>query len=126
MIKSILLVGIGGFFGSIARYLIALASNHKVYIYNLPLGTLLANLLGSMLFGLILAYLQKNDLQSSAWGLLLLTGFCGGFTTFSTFTFENFNYLQQGNTLQFIMYTLASFVLALVMIALGYKLGKLI
>ena len=126
MIKSLLIVGIGGFAGSIARYLVGLSPLNKIYFYNLPLGTLTVNVIGSLLFGLVMAMLQKQNMENSMWNLLLLSGFCGGFTTFSTFTFENFNYLQQGQILQFISYSLTSFILALIMISIGFKLGKFI
>jgi CrcB protein len=124
--KSIILVGIGGFAGSIVRYLVGIAVLNKPAFYNFPLGTLIVNVLGSLLFGLTMALLQKHNMEGSFWNLLLLTGFCGGFTTFSTFTFENFNYLQQGQVMHFIGYSLVSFIVALAMIAIGFKVGKFI
>ncbi len=125
MLKSILLVGVGGFVGSSARYLLSYYLNNGKYII-LPLGTLLANLIGSFLFGYFMATLMKSDSENSVWNLLLVTGFCGGFTTFSTFSYENFNYLQQSEYLLFFGYTSISIVIALALITFGFWLGKVV
>jgi len=125
MLKSFILVGLGGFFGSGMRYLLAYYLNGNKTSF-LPLGTLLANVIGSFLLGFFVAYLIKANEPNSIWTLLLVTGFCGGFTTFSTFTFENFSYLQNGDYLYFISYTLISLILALLLVTAGYWLGKTI
>jgi len=125
MLKSLLLVGLGGFTGSCLRYIISLYLNNNKTVA-LPYGTLLANLLGSFLLGYFMALLLKNGQPNGIWGLLLITGFCGGFTTFSTFSFENFSYLQNGDYLLFFIYTIASVLLAIALVAGGFWLGKTI
>ena len=85
--KQALLVFVGGGFGSVARYFVGKWLNN---IENaIPYGTMLSNVLGSLLIGIILGYLSKTSNMSESQSLLLATGFCGGFTTFSTFAYEN-------------------------------------
>jgi CrcB protein len=123
MIKNILLIGIGGGLGSIARYASTLLSQKYLSGF-LPYGTLIANFLGSLLIGVFLAYLIENPSQN--FKLLLVTGFCGGFTTFSTFSYENFSYLQTGQIGMFLLYGLGSIAVGLLAVFLGFSLGKLI
>ena len=89
------MVGLGGAAGSILRYLASLVfkdnSNSKF-----PVATLLVNIVGSLLIGIILSILHKNNLSESGWKFLLAVGFCGGFTTFSAFAYENYNMLTNG------------------------------
>lgn len=118
MIKAILYVGMGGFIGSVGRYLISywlLRYNHQF-----PSGTLLVNLLGSFLIGLILASSLKN---SESWRLLMVTGFCGGFTTFSAFSIENLKMLQDGQWIPAVQYILTSLIGGLFLAFLGYALS---
>lgn len=123
MIKNLLLVGLGGGIGSIARY----ATTHlsQKYLNNfIPYGTLISNIIGSFLIGIFLAYLIENPSQN--FKLLLVTGFCGGFTTFSTFSYENFSYLQNGQLCLFFLYGLGSIVVGLLAVLVGFSLGKLV
>lgn len=85
--KQLVLVFIGGGFGSTLRYL--LSSYLNDYENGVPYGTLAANVLGSLLIGIILGLALKNETLSQNTVLFLATGFCGGFTTFSTFAYEN-------------------------------------
>ncbi len=87
--RHILLVFLGGGLGSVARYLLSRAMVAWWGTSLFPLGTFIANLLGCLLIGYILATLQRYEHISVAWSLLLATGFCGGFTTFSSFAYEN-------------------------------------
>lgn len=103
---DILIVFIGGGLGSISRYLISqLVNTH--FNTNFPLGTFTVNIVGCFLIGVIMALSEKFNL-SNAWVLLLSTGFCGGFTTFSTFSYENNLLLRSGDYLGLMAYTILS------------------
>ncbi len=91
--KSILLVGLGGFVGSVARYLVAIASPSN--IAGIPLPTLLVNVVGSLAIG-ALAGFGENRLGSAAWKLFVVGGL-GGFTTFSAFALETHTLLRDGS-----------------------------
>ena len=124
MLQSILYVGVGGFLGSVFRYLIA----HYVktgWSTVFPAGTFIVNLVGSFLIGIIIAATLTEDLNQQA-RLLLATGFCGGFTTFSSFSFEFFSLLQNGHTGYAFLYAGSSLVLGLLLVWLGFSLGKII
>ena len=120
--KELLFVCIGSFFGGGMRYLsgkgIAFFMNTQ-----LPLATLAVNVVGSFLIGLLSAMALSNNI-SPATKLLLITGFCGGFTTFSTFANESMQMLQNGSTGGFISYVLASIIGGLILIGLGYWIVK--
>jgi CrcB protein len=121
MIKNLLLVMLGGGFGSIARYLLSYFFT-KNNTSNFPWATFIANSLGCLIIGLLFGYIQKNNLQNETFKLLLITGFCGGFTTFSTFSLENIQFIQNQNYNLAIIYTLASLFVGLLAVILGYKL----
>ncbi|NQY07156.1 MAG: fluoride efflux transporter CrcB [Flavobacteriaceae bacterium] len=118
--KAILFIFIGGGLGSVARYVLSKFN----FINAIPYGTLIANILGCFLTGLILAYINKNNGFSKELFLLLATGFCGGFTTFSTFAYENQNFLKSGDYSSFILYTALSFILGLLAVTAGLALIK--
>lgn len=119
--KAILLVGTGGFLGSVLRYSISL-SLKKVHWFGSSLPpTLLANLLGCFLIGMLLGYSGK---LSKDVVLLTTTGFCGGFTTFSTFSFESYQFLQKGDYKTALTYILLSLVIGIVFTIAGFSLSK--
>lgn len=120
--KHILLVFLGGGFGSVLRYIIGKYLNNAEN--GIPYGTFLANILGSLLIGLILGFAAKNDTLSQNQTLLLATGFCGGFTTFSTFAYENHVFLKSGDFTSFAIYTIASFVIGFLAVFAGLYLVK--
>ncbi|WP_452228927.1 fluoride efflux transporter CrcB [Lacinutrix sp. MEBiC02404] len=120
--KNLLLVFVGGGFGSVLRYIIGKYLNNTEN--GIPYGTFLANILGSLLIGLILGYAIKNNSLSSNQTVLLATGFCGGFTTFSTFAYENHLFLKSGDFTSFAIYTIASFVLGFLAVFSGMYLAK--
>ena len=122
MIKSLALVFIGGGFGSSLRFILAKYFNSATT--GIPYGTLIANISGSLLIGIILGLALKNSTISQNTVLLLGTGFCGGFTTFATFAYENHVFLKQGDFMSFVCYTLGSIVLGFTMVFLGMWIVK--
>ena len=120
--KQILLVFLGGGLGSVLRYIIGKYLNNAEN--GIPYGTFVTNILGSLLIGLILGFAAKNDTLSQNQILLLATGFCGGFTTFSTFAYENHVFLKSGDFTSFAIYTIASFVIGFLAVFAGMYLVK--
>ena len=123
MIKSVLIVGIGSFIGGALRYLISTLFK-QFCTQGFPWGTLLVNLMGCFIFGIIFALFSKYSSTSHPWCLLLTTGLCGGFTTFSTFAYESVLMLQQGNLSGFISYVATSLIAGISLFALGYWIFK--
>ena len=124
MLQSVLIVGTGGFLGSVGRYLITYVIK-KQGVSVFPIATLTINLAGSLLIGLIMAAAFTENVNHQM-RLLLATGFCGGFTTFSTFSFEFFSLLQNGHNGYALLYAGASLVLGLLTVWLGFKVGTII
>ena len=122
--KQLLLVFVGGGFGSMARFVLSKYFNNSEN--GLPYGTFLANTIGSLLIGFILGLALKNNSINQNQTLLLATGFCGGFTTFSTFAYENHILLKSGDFFSFFSYTIGSFILGFAAVFLGMYLVKLI
>ncbi|WP_299099443.1 fluoride efflux transporter CrcB [uncultured Winogradskyella sp.] len=120
--KQIVLVFLGGGFGSSLRYIIGKWLNNSET--GIPYGTFAANIIGSLLIGIILGLAAKNDTLSQSQTLLLATGFCGGFTTFSTFAYENHIFLKSGDFMSFAIYTIASFIIGFLAVFLGMYLAK--
>ncbi len=120
--KQLILVFIGGGFGSALRFVIGKQFNSVST--GIPWGTFMANILGSLLIGVILGLAAKNDTLTSNQTLLLATGFCGGFTTFSTFAYENHVFLKSGDFTSFALYAIGSFIVAFFAVFLGLFLVK--
>lgn len=118
MVKSILIVGLGGFIGTASRYLI---SRHFQLHYDssFPWDTFLINIAGSLLIGLFFGIAEKGNLLSHEWRIFLTVGLCGGFTTFSSLSHEAFILLQNNEFWRFAIYSGLSFVLGLFAVFLG-------
>ncbi len=121
--NNILLIAIGGAIGSVSRY------GCQKWIYQLypnpfPLGTLVVNILGSLLIGLFFGFSEKGNIMSPEWRLFLTTGFCGGYTTFSTFSFETLALLKEGNYSYALMYIILSVLFGLMAVWLGTIIVK--
>ena len=116
MIKQFLFVGLGGALGSMLRYATSLLTA-RYYANAFPLATFIINILGCLLIGSFIGYFSKSGNQNLQF--LLITGFCGGYTTFSTFAAENLALYQSEHYLTLIAYTLASVLIGLAAVALG-------
>ncbi|MDR1879471.1 MAG: fluoride efflux transporter CrcB [Tannerellaceae bacterium] len=120
MIKALILVGLGGGVGSILRYLASTVVTK--YVHTLfPLGTFLVNISGCLLIGLLSAFLTRQPVDGPDLRLLFLTGFCGGYTTFSTFSAENIQLFQSGHAWIAVWYTAASVLAGLLAVWVGTK-----
>lgn len=124
MLKSLLIVGSGSFIGGALRYLI---STHmkNISVTGFPWGTLAVNLIGCFIIGIVYAVFNRYNTTDNTFCLLLTTGVCGGFTTFSTFAYENMQMLQNGNIIGFIGYITISVILGIALAALGYWIVKI-
>lgn len=121
--KSFLLVFLGGGLGSLFRYLVYRFTAH--WSLNFPFATLSVNILGSFLLGVILGLTFRNVQLSNHIILFLTTGFCGGFTTFSTFAYENQALLRTGDYFNFAIYSFGSLLLGILAVILGLYLTRL-
>lgn len=119
--EKIFYVGIGGFIGASLRYVISLQSS-KLFSLNIPIGTLIVNILGGILIGLIMEISSSTNLISPNLKLFLTTGIMGGLTTFSTFSLETINMLNDGNYI----FGLLNICLNLFLSLGGVILGKFI
>lgn len=121
--RAILFVGIGGGLGSILRYVIsAFVGKHVPLVF--PLGTLLVNISGCFLIGVFYSMIARHDGFHPDWRLFLITGICGGYTTFSTFSYDGLILLKQGSGLSFVLYVLGSVVVGLLATFAGVALFK--
>ena len=95
---NIVFVGLGGFIGASTRYLISLYAS-KLFTSKIPIGTLTVNVLGSLIIGIVMELTLKTSLISPHMKLFLTTGFLGGLTTFSTFSYETMELIEKGELL---------------------------
>ncbi|MEO9481569.1 MAG: fluoride efflux transporter CrcB [Maribacter dokdonensis] len=122
--KQFILVFLGGGFGSILRYIIS--KNLNAYYSNFYLGTFLVNVIGCLIIGILIGLSLKNNYISENQTLLLATGFCGGFTTFSTFALESNILLKESSLLQTSLYMGLSVVIGVLAISLGLWVCKML
>ncbi len=121
--KQLLLVGFGGFIGSIARFWVSKLNISHNFL-SIPIGTLTVNILGSLVIGLIAGLAHKHLQINSNWQLFLMVGVCGGFTTFSSFSNENFLLLQNGQILSSFIYSSLSILFGFLAVYLGYFISN--
>ena len=112
MLKLLLYIGTGGFLGSVSRFLVS-RYVQQVFLSAFPYGTLIVNVLGCLLIGVLYGVFDRNSLVAPEWRMFLVAGFCGGFTTFSAFSIENVGLLRDGDYLYFFLYTSLSIILGL-------------
>lgn len=124
MSRIFLLIGIGGFLGSIARYLTA-SYFTKFFPSIFPYGTFAINIIGCLIIGIVYGLSERFSWLTPEWRLFLVTGLCGSYTTFSAFAYENIRLLQNGDYLAFASYSAASFVLCLASTFIGLILTKI-
>lgn len=125
MIRTLLLVGAGGFLGSVSRYLASRMIQESAGSA-FPYGTFIVNITGCLLIGLIYGISERCEILSSGWKMFLVAGFCGGFTTFSTFANENLALLRDGEIFFFLLYSGLSVVLGVTAAYIGVVITKLI
>ena len=125
MLKNILLIGLGGSIGSIARYLVSKLSN-QIEWFSIPIGTLAVNVIGSLLIGFLIGISEKSPILTVELRMFLMVGLCGGFTTFSSFTGENLMLMRNGQFFSLFLYTGLSILLGFTAVYLGYISTKLL
>lgn len=123
MIKMMLLAGCGGFVGTSLRFLTGKLCSH-IHLGGFPLGTFAVNILGSLLIGILFGLAENRGMLSPAASAVLITGFCGGFTTFSTFADDIYLLLQKGQWGIFLTYVLLSLVVGVLLVWAGRAMVK--
>lgn len=123
MLKQILLVGLGGGLGSILRYLTSLLTE-KYNTSIFPFATFTVNILGCFVIGLLIGWVGQNIHENQSLKLLLITGFCGGYTTFSAFASENLALMQNHYYGTAILYSLASIIIGILAVWVGLTIAK--
>lgn len=121
--KQVLFVGLGGAAGSILRYLTSIITM-KYYSTSFPIATLIVNVVGCFVAGLIFGLISQDTTEAQNLKLLLLTGFCGGFTTFSAFALENVKLMNSGNTTTAVVYTGTSIAAGLLAVWIGLLITR--
>ena len=120
-----LMIGIGGVLGANARYLLSgWAANRFGTVF--PYGTIIINVSGAILLGFLMAFLQDRAFVHPNYRLFLATGFCGAYTTFSTFTYESLVLMQNGSFLLAFINLFGSLAVGMIGVFLGFALGRII
>lgn len=123
MLKTLIYIFLGGGTGSVLRYSIQLALHERIVPYSFPWATFAINVLGSFLIGLFYTLSARFNLSAET-RILLTTGLCGGFTTFSTFSHDGLVLIRQGFYEMFLLYTLLSITLGICAVWGGGAFGR--
>ena len=123
--RQLLIVGLGGFIGSIARFLVQKLNLHWHFL-SIPMGTLTVNIVGSLIIGFLAGISAKSEIITPSMRLFLMVGVCGGFTTFSSFTNENLTLMQNGQFASVLLYTGFSIFFGFLAVYLGYLTSNLL
>jgi CrcB protein len=121
--KNILYVGFGGLIGSMSRFMLSVYIS-KLFDNSFPIATMVINIIGSALIGIIFGLFDRGNIITPELRLFLATGFCGGFTTFSTFSYELMKLIQDGEIVYAGTYIILSVVFSLFFCFLFYNLTK--
>ncbi|MFI5125182.1 MAG: fluoride efflux transporter CrcB [Chitinophagales bacterium] len=121
--KLVFIVGLGGGMGSMLRYLMQVfVSRHVPILF--PWGTFLVNCSGCFLIGVLYALSARYSWLTVEWRMFLIAGLCGGYTTFSSFSYESISLFRQGAYSYFLMYTVLSVILGLLASVAGVAIFK--
>lgn len=123
MFKAMLIAGLGGFIGTCGRYLVGKLAHH-LFASPFPYGTFTVNVIGSLIIGILFGLAEKTHLISTNMNVFLITGFCGGFTTFSSFADDMYLLMQNRHWGYFSLYLGLSIVLGIVMVLIGRSLVR--
>lgn len=123
--KYLIFVALGGASGAVARYLLA-NWVHALWEGKLPLGTLLVNMIGSFAIGIVYVLLVERQMIHPDWRGVLMVGFLGAFTTFSTFSLETISLLEAGHAVHALGYMLGSALLCVLLAGLAVQLTRLL
>lgn len=122
--ENFLSIGLGGAIGAISRYCLGNIIT-KIYGSSFPYGTFCINITGCFLMGLLMTIIVDKGMLSPGWRLFLCVGVLGGFTTFSSFSYETLTLLQEGNLLYSILYAGGSVVLGVLAAFMGVMLADI-
>ncbi len=125
MLRTLLIVGTGGFIGSVLRYLVQVYVE-KGLVSTFPWGTFVANIAGSFIIGIVFAFAEKGSFLNAEWRMFLAVGICGGFTTFSSFAFNNFTMIEERSIGQLLLNVGGSLFFGIMAVYLGIILVRAI
>ena len=124
MFRTVLWVGMGGFLGSVSRFLVG-QGLHRFFDTIFPIGTMTVNIIGSFIIGVLYSLAERDNLISPEMRMFLAVGFCGGFTTFSSFAYDNLTLLKESGFFNFSVYMGGSVFLGLLAVYFGTQVHRL-
>ncbi|RUT73177.1 fluoride efflux transporter CrcB [Ancylomarina longa] len=124
MFRTLLVIGTGGFLGSVLRFLVG-QGMQRIFNTMFPIGTMTVNVIGSFIIGVVYSLAERENLINPEMRMFLAVGFCGGFTTFSSFAFDQLNLLKDSGFLYLSLYLGGSVFLGLLSVYLGTQVYKL-